>query len=359
MPQTLDVITVADFREPQRCLFTWRSLFFLASWLYSRNRENGHSLHFVCIGDPPKSILNLAEKAGALVTEAEPQGILSKSDCAGTNPLEKKLLPKMDNKFRGLEVQSQHASFLLVDVDVFFNRPLSGAILQPNFTAAAPAHNPHFSESVWKSIYEAVHLSFPEHRLRCIKSQLGLGLRNEEYPGQARDLESMIPYYNGGVVLSPWDSPLVQEWPQRSRIIMKSNVSSGPGTLKKLGDVCDQLGLSVCLTELQRNGHSFDTLEPHHHTTYFHLALKTLKWDQIQLYHDNPYSFYELSQTNNATILEKMLWAGLKRAIRWYRDEVLLSGQLRKHIIPKGIPNIIARQRFFATLFNTYIRELV
>src|SRR4051812_20961260 len=101
MSPGLDIITVPDFSNGNY-LFVARTLFFLSSYM-EWEKKKPHTLHLVCIGDPPKVVEKMARQAGALIHTRPPM------DGAG-----------FLNKLRGLEIPGHHNRYLLLDTDILF-----------------------------------------------------------------------------------------------------------------------------------------------------------------------------------------------------------------------------------------------
>jgi len=353
---TLDLISVADFRGPQRLLFLWRALFQIASWLESGQQSSGHTFHLVCIGEPEPCLQHLAGQAGIQIHSRQPRNSIPLEQCSGRTELEHQLLAGMDNKFQGLTVPPTRDAFILMDVDVFFVRPLSGAVLLPERLGAAPAHAPHFPKTLWRQFADALDCPLPQRHIPSLRHELGLGLREEEYPGQAKELDAMVPYYNGGIVLAPWESPVVQDWPELTHRLLQTCSHLPTGTSKTVADVCDQVALSLALEKIHRETGREVTLSGVHHATFHHLGTGRLRWLEVQLYHDNPYSLYEFAKETRKPSRLLQQWKSTKRAMRWLSQEpVRQNAQTRHSSFWKTIPQFLARQRYLDRLIKNWI----
>jgi hypothetical protein len=123
-----EVVIVPDFVAKGTVSFEARTLFFLASWLECVRPAKNLSLHVACIGEPPPSVVWLAERCGAAISVHAPVGWSN----------------QCPNKLRGLEIEGRSSRRLLVDVDVLLLRDPEGLIsrIDPHAISALPVEVP-------------------------------------------------------------------------------------------------------------------------------------------------------------------------------------------------------------------------
>ncbi len=263
---TFDVVTVPDFvAQPE--LFELRSLLFLGSW--RRNAGSEFPLHLACIGEPPGRVRALAEQCHARISvfpavNAEQSGF--------------------SNKLRGLEVESATGRILLLDTDIFVLHPLTSLNAVASDLAACPETIRHLRHDYWKRIFEAKGMSLPTERMASVVGEL----LDEESAAtlserDRRRLLRMLPYSNGGVVLTSEPLRLRALWEDNIRMIA-SLFQPTDRSWKSVG-ASDQAGLAVAVHELREAGVSFELLGAGANTRWPHVATGAVTWDTTLLYH--------------------------------------------------------------------------
>ena len=272
-----EVTVVPDFSAGLRDVFEARTLFFLASWLERFGEGNtleGHPRpHLCCVGEPPNSVRRLAERARARISVHEP--------VAG-------FWGGFANKLRGLEDLVPGARRLLLDVDVLI---LGGLEIFRGITtdfAAAVAGKPQVPHPVWEHIYTSLGLPLPRERIRSLRGELGLGMRDVSYSyeGQQEEAAAMLPYYNSGVLLVRGGCGLRERWEAHMHRILQ--LASGAPEMESLHAVMfgDQVGLATALQSLQaQQRRTFAVLPDACNVRLVHLRAGALRWRGIALFH--------------------------------------------------------------------------
>ena len=254
----ITAVIVPDFTGPRGLVFEARALFFLASWL--RAKAAGGTArcqaHVRCIGEPPESVRRLAAHAGVTWSVHEPL-LLEYGGFA--------------NKLRGLEVKAVGGRVLLLDADVFVLGALEGLHEIKADVAAAPAGKPQVPENQWRLIYTGLGLPVPSERMASSYGELGvaLGSGTLRYLPAAAEAQSMLPYYNSGVLLVRRAGELRAVWENCLRRIPAMFQAKGvaPADAVTSGD---QVALAVAVQTLRAQGMSFQILPPVYNTRLIH-----------------------------------------------------------------------------------------
>lgn len=269
MSGSLDVVAVPDFLGEQARVFEARTLLFLASWIENAGGASDLSLHLACIGEPPASVRWLARRCDADVSVHEPLD----ADRG-----------RYSNKLRGLEVRGRGDRVLLVDTDVVVVSDPGGLAEMGQCIAASPVYKPWLPKRYWRTIYPLLDMEPPKER---IASALGELLREGAdeglSPGQSARLLSMFPYYNGGVLLLPWDCGLRPLWEDHIRKIA-AGFHERDKHWRFLG-AGDEVGLATAIELLKRHGVAFKRLPDDHHACWHHVWAGVLRWSDVKLFH--------------------------------------------------------------------------
>jgi hypothetical protein len=265
----VDVVTVPDFRGPAARLFEARALAFLGSWLENAGAARAWPLHLACIGEPPPSVRALAERCGARVTLHEPVA-------AGLAPTR--------NKLRGFDVEPRTDRLLLVDTDVFFLGDPGAAAAEPPGIAVVPSGSHRIPLEMWQRVCAALGEPIPEARILCQRGELADRLPPAALHGP-RHREPMVPYYNSGVLLAPWDEALVlrKQW-EACLDRLAAHFPLAERANQKIS-VEDQLGFALTLDRLQREGHALRRLPPALHASWLQVMAEVLPVCEIAIYH--------------------------------------------------------------------------
>src|SRR4051812_1748261 len=124
MPQ-VDVVIVPDFRGNSARIFEIRTLLFLGSWLEHTGGSRDWPVHVACIGKPPDSVVELARRCGARITQHDNL----------STPRSRTL-----NKLRGLEITPRTEHLFLLDVDIIIQNDLSPLLDLRGSIAALPEY---------------------------------------------------------------------------------------------------------------------------------------------------------------------------------------------------------------------------
>ncbi len=264
----LDVVTVPDFLGADPSIFEIRSLFFLASWIASGNAESRYRLHLACIGEPPSSVRDLADRAGARIS------VHATKTIEGV---------RFANKFRGFEVNPSTEHLLLVDTDILFLGFLDGLNLSPDCVAVAPAFRNRVPLWVWEEAYQAAGLPMPEERIPSQAAELGcVDLQSRRKRSKARP-RTMPPYYNSGVIFTPWSVPLAEEWEKTIRAVNPrlEKLSGMPREVLR----SDQVAFAVALHSLKSRGQSIERLPDAFHAHRYHLYRRKFSLEEVGILH--------------------------------------------------------------------------
>ncbi len=288
---TTDIVTVPDFTGSQRVAFVLRALFFLASWDENASAANGNcQVHLASIGDPPPVVRAFADEVGARTHVFNPKPI---KQCRNAN------------KLRGLEIPAEMRKgerVFLLDTDIFFvNDPTPFlASLPPDAVAASPA-NKTVPDHYWKRIYKALEIPEPEERIPMLNVELGLhqGPMVKDRGNRAVDLSAMWPYWNGGIVLSPWQAPMHEYWAKHLETIFdvfappKNGMEKVWLTLtdyarvkpKAVVSTSDMAGLATAIEALKVEGFPFQRLPDELHARKAHFAAGKFRFEDISVWH--------------------------------------------------------------------------
>ena len=265
----LDVVAVPDFLGPRRHTFEAQSLFFLASWIECSERTPGFPLHLACIGKPPPSVEKLAERAGAQVTVHAP-----------LSTRENRFL----NKGRALDVNAAAERFVLVDLDtLLLGDPWALARIAPAAISAAPELFPALPTELWLHLYRGLGVEPPTERIASRIAELDLPLKCERFDGEETLLESMLPLYNGGGVVSPWRLGLIRRWRETYDRIQAIEHPNHPRW--KLVCLSDQPALAVTIDLFRREGFGFERLPPGVNALWQDVHAEAVELDQVHLFH--------------------------------------------------------------------------
>jgi hypothetical protein len=328
----LDVVTVPDFDGPDRDLFEARTLLFLACWFEFGGDARSYPLHVACIGEPPASVRRLAGRCGALLHAfpALPRGTF-----------------RGLNKLRGLEVPARSDRLLLLDTDVLVLSDFSGiATLGPTI-AASPAVRARVPADYWVRIYEALGVPAPATRVVSLVGRFNAGhLDPPAYPDQLTESRSMLPYYNGGVLLLPHDAGLRAQWESHVAII---DSLFGPGVLAR-GAVAasDQAGLAAAVVALGRQGVPFTHLADSFHATWLHLYRRALPLDDVRFFHAFGLARARSARRGVTFRTDDYCWQLARRlAATWRGDLEGPSGlsTCRKYLLPALLDVVRLRQK--------------
>ena len=262
----IDVIVVPDFSSWDVPVFTARTLFFLGSWLEHPGKSRNWPLHVACVGDPPPCVRELAAQCGASLT-------------VHPNPNTPKNI--FLNKFMGFKIRPKTKSFFLIDVDILINGDLSPlAEMGPCISALPNSHNLVPME-IWETLYAHFGVPLSEDRILCLRGQYSEKLRKDFL--RHNELEPMPPYFNGGVLLAPWESGLHTLWEQYTRNAYESFAELG-GDWRFVANE-DQATLAVAIAKKRQDGVSFVTTPPEFHGNYVFYWSGVLNYADTRLFH--------------------------------------------------------------------------
>ena len=273
MSKNFDVVVVPDFAGANPFTFEMRTLFFLAAWMEYAGTAREFPLHLACIGSPPPSVQMLAKRCNASISVHLPANTVAK---------------QFTNKLRGLEIQGQTNRVLLLDADVLILGDFSDLSELGHCIAAAPSSLPRIAKKDWMRIYSSLGMSLPTEQIMPIRGEIGLPvLLKKDYAEQESEMNSMLPYYNSGVIFAPWECKLQQPWEDnihRISALFEGADASAEGDLAALR-ICDQASFAVTIEQFKRSGMPFRRLPAAFHSNRLHLYRRTATLSQTKLYH--------------------------------------------------------------------------
>ncbi len=344
MQNCFDVVVVPDFSGSKPFTFELRTLFFLATWMENAGNARDFPLHLVCIGEPPASVRWLANKCRARITVHD--GINTR-DCIYLN------------KLRGFEVQRETEYMLLLDADVMVFGDPSRLSDLGNCIAVAIDHLPAVSEQYWKRIYATIGKELPE-RTTNLRWDLNLPkLKKLSYPLQQAEQESMVPYYNGGIIYSPWGNTFRQAWTeniQRLLRIFEGVEHSDEGDMAAV-TTCDQAGLSMTIEQFRDNGICIKRLPYALHSNWMHLYRRTVPVKETVFFH----SFRIFDGVDNEQINRnhfKYEYGVLSRQLRreWPLNDNKSIKALFKYLVP-ALRDVRQFNSMLRKCYELHVRE--
>ncbi|MCO6457701.1 MAG: hypothetical protein J5I93_20550, partial [Pirellulaceae bacterium] len=298
-----DVVVVPDFLGRHAQVQTGQVLLLLASWLEQYHDRPAPPLHLACLGEPPGSVRELAERAGARISLHEPLRL---------HPAH-----HVGNKLRGLEVPTVHNRRLLLDVDTLVLSDLEPLCRLPGQIAVSPDDCPKLSLRLWARIDQHLRLPLPAERLRCLPAELDL----PRWPGRwlgykvpRAERSESYPYFNSGVLLADDEAALRPLWEDNIRRVAEA-VPRQPRELPWVHR-SDQAGLAVSLQMLRcQAGIDVSRLPDAFHTRWRHLYAGPQASGRVAILHLT--TFLHDLPTAPLTL------AGLQRAVADYIDRKL------------------------------------
>jgi hypothetical protein len=265
-----DVVLVPDFDGPRAYDFVLRTLFFLASWIENAGASRSLPLHLACIGEPPPSVVRMAEQAGATISVHPPLLLLEK---------------RYSNKIRGLEVEGgRFSQLLLLDVDTIVFSDIAGLASMGRCVAAAPAFQPQVPERDWSTIFGKLEIARPRARMNSIRGELDLPpILRPLYARQHAERNGMFPYYNSGVLFLPWNSGLRPLWERR--ILDAASLFRPEDDAWYAVGQGDQVGLALALAAVTGDGLPLRRLPASYHSQWMYLYRGTLPLAETKIYH--------------------------------------------------------------------------
>lgn len=271
--KAFDIVIAPDFTTDTHIVYEIRTLFFLASLLEFGGKSRHFPLHIACIGEPPASVVWMAEIYGAEITLHEPQPPVIRG---------------FPNKLRGLEIQGETGKVLLIDVDVMVLKDLTPMITELPEDAICLAHasRPMVREEYWEAIYEGIGMTPPETRVSSLCGELGVYVYDEFTKAE---MARTFPYYCGGLVFTPWKYNLKDIWETHIRDIKtfiksKENVSEGWNHVNRFR-TCDQTGLATSVEYLKRRGAQMQRLPDIYHGLWQLMYSRKVKLGEMHLFH--------------------------------------------------------------------------
>ena len=290
-----DVAVVPDFSPEQSRRFEILTLLFLASWLKSSEKNRDLPLHLVCIGEPPDTVRNLGKRARAQITVHEPHRYGG-----------------FANKLRGFEIEPLTDHLLLLDADMLVMgnlTPLAG-ILGESTVSAAVSNGPCLvPPQKNRELYKILNLQYPTES--CPPLDIALDTNFSENFAETTEFP---PFYNGGIVFSPWDSNLGQTWGSHLETLRELTV--------KRARRSNQPSLATSIAAVRERGYDFRLLPDAYHARWQHVAAGILKTADIKLLHTCGFGRWSSKGNNNTS----------RQEIDIYQQNTLrLTRELKNH----------------------------
>jgi hypothetical protein len=331
----LDVVLVPDFSGRAAVTFEARLLYFLASWIEYSGVCGKFPLHLACIGEPPRSVRQLADRCGARITLHPPAG------------------PELGiyaNKLRGFEVALETERTLLLDVDIIAISDLSplARMVPSDAIAAAPNHAAIIREEMWEELYRACGVPPPDTWM----SNAGPELVPAGTPGARH------PSYNSGVLVVPRGSDLLPIWLEHLRVLggfreRWTEALRGQNML-----VGDEPALATALQVIQRRGIPFKPLPYEFNGRWLHLYRRSPTLREFGLFHMTS------SFIHGKTLREKLdpaSFAYQRKLLRRYGRHWMRHSTARVRdalrLVPASI-DLLELRRKVKHLYDAHLRDL-
>lgn len=271
MADQVDVVIVLDFQGTRAPAFELQALLFLASWMRHRGASRSWPLHLACIGEPPRSVRKLADAAGALITIHEPLALNAR---------------RSTNRLRGFEVTPKTDRLLLLDTDTLVLKDLGPlAETAGRGISVGLATVNHFPEPTWRRIYQTVGLPYPGPTGSCWCGDERLAAARRLTGEQRALCRHMPPYYNGGVVLSPWALDLGTIWRRHLERILPLFSGASPLDGWGNGGTGTEHALATTVEQLRLAGASVRAIPWTYHTRPLLLRAGVQPWGEVALFH--------------------------------------------------------------------------
>lgn len=165
-----------------------QALFFLAAW--RRYAAGRLPLSVTCVGDPPDTVLALAERCRAVIEHREPLVL-------GNGTVFNRALSWMAPGDRDRRVVLGPDVLVLGD----FTQVLAG--LPSGSLSVAPAEKAQLTDAHWERVYRHLAVPPPADRMKPLRVELGLPVKGA--------LQT-FPYYHGAVVVAPCEKHFGRVW---------------------------------------------------------------------------------------------------------------------------------------------------
>jgi hypothetical protein len=343
----IDVVVVPDFDGPRRSTFEAQALLFLASWIENAGAARRFPLHLACIGEPPDSVVHLADRANAQLSV---HASLPGDD-------------RRMNKFRAADVKALTERLAYLDVDMVVLGDLSRlAEIPTDAISAAPELHPKVAPDTWATLYHALDVPMPAHRIPSRLSELGLPLKYEHFEGEEAVLGAMVPWWNSGLFVTPWRFDLVGRWRRQMEVVCRLEGSDTPGWRHVSSN--DQPLFAVVVHSLVAEGARFERLPHGFNVLWQELHAGGVGLGDTAAFHaTTAFRHIEPGQLTRESFETELERYGGRLARRSRR---LLVRGLKKPSAPRHLVRAFAsvrrRDRLLATLRRLYadqIRELL
>lgn len=339
-----DVVIVPDFSGRSSVTFEARTLYFLASWLEFSDARGRFPLHIACIGEPPPSVLKLAERCGAVVTKHAPA------------PPE---LGVYANKLRGFEVPLQTKRIALLDVDILLlsNLTLLADAVPIDAISANPSHTRIILPEMFDELY--MRLGVPPPTERMADFHLTLDMSESEAAELARKSD-LVPTYNTGVVVAPRDSDLVRVWTEHLKVLGEYRDHWNKRLKPYHMAVTDEPAFATALHALKLRGAPFVRLPDEFNCRWRHLYRRSPSMRDLVVFHmTSSFAYGE----NLEEKLSPGAWGYPRKLIerygkRWLRHSGSHARAAMRQLLPASIEALRLRP-IFQTLYNKHIRTVV
>lgn len=271
MTGVADVVVVADFETASSPRFELHSFLFLAAWMTHQGASRAWPLHFACIGEPPRSVRLLADRAGASITVHPPLVF---------NAL------RTSNKLRAFDVRPLTPRLLLLDADVLVLDDLAPLVSTVgDGIGVGEATVNHLSEHTWQQIYRAVGIPYPGPTGTCWCADPALASLRGLPEEQVARCRRMPPFFNSGVVVVPWALDLGTRWRSHlerttAHFDASPDLWADPGRLPD-----DEHALATAVEQMRRDGVPVVTIPWRYHARPLLFRAGAVRRQDVALFH--------------------------------------------------------------------------
>jgi hypothetical protein len=329
-----DVVIVPDFSGRASATFEARTLYFLASWLEFTSDSRSFPLHVACIGEPPRTVRELAKRCGARISLHEPMppnlGVFA-------------------NKLRGFEAPLETDRLLLLDADIFILADLAplARIVPERAIAATHSHSAIILPEMWEELYARLRLPLPA------KTMMDFHLTLED--GVAAPDAGLYTSYSSGAILAPKQCGLYELWLEHLQVLgeYRARWMERLAPLNML--VGDEPALATAIRALERRGQRIVIMPERFHGKWRHLYRRSPKLGELAIFHMSS------SFARGATLAEKLdpdKFFYERKLLRRYAKRWLLHSRSAREALRMAIPASMELRLLHSLMTRLYERHI-
>lgn len=332
--QSFDVVIVPDFGGRARATFEARTLYFLASWLEFAGVSREFPLHVACIGEPPRSVRELAAKARARISQHTSMG-----DSLGV----------FANKLRGFDAPLETEHLFLLDVDVFVLDDLAplARTIPDDAIAATHSHSAIILGDMWEELYAAVGLTPPPRTMKDFHVALDDGVATAD---------ALYPSYSSGAIFAPRRARLRERWLEHLHVLTRFRDRWTPRLAPRNMLVGDEPALATAVRSLAGEGQDIVLMPDRFHGKWRHLYRRAPRLREFALFHMSS------SFSAGSTLEEKIDPGSLayeRKLLRRYVKRWLLHGRGRAREAATHLGPAIAELAELSAIYRRLYRNHV